>query len=248
MRSPLLKAVILLIALLLVTAACGDDQSVFDPGGTTSSTAADGDGTVPTTAAPDDGDGAPSPGGDITDLYAQYQTVALRTTYLSGPDPDPETIIFSQDPNHDPPMSAMIMEGGKFISRGDEFILCDDTNCTVWPGEMGETYMQAAMNPMLYSLLAVENIDQLPGFAVEQGTTVIAGRQGICTSFTATAALGGSGDTARWCIDADLGFTLLIQNREAGGEFERVMELIEFGPPQPADFEPTGPIVEIPGV
>ena len=141
----------------------------------------------------------------------------------------------------------MIMDDQKVITQGDELIICDASSCFRYPQDMGTNFIQAFMNPMLYSLLAVEDLNQLPGFEVEQGTQVIGGRTGICTSFTATAALGGSGDTARWCIDSELGFTLLIENRELGGEFERVMELVEFGPPQPADFEPTGPITDMPG-
>jgi hypothetical protein len=246
MRSSVLKAITLLIAVLLIAAACGDDQSILDGAGTVASTAADGAG-VTTTAAADGGDGTPTAGGDITDLYAQYQTMALRTTYLSGPDPDPEIVTFSQDPNQDPPVAAMIMEGGKAITRGDELIWCDESMCMSYPGGMGETFIQAFMNPMLYSLLAVEDLDQLPGFQVEQGTTVIAGRNGICTSFTATAALGGGGESARWCIDSELGFTLLIEKRDPGGDWERLMELIEFGAPQPDDFEPTGPVTPMPG-
>jgi hypothetical protein len=62
------------------------------------------------------------------------------------------------------------------------------------------------------------------------------------------AFTGADTEFVRQCIDSELGFTLLMETKDAGGAtVERVMELIDFGQPLPSDFQPTGQMMDVPG-
>lgn len=265
MRTTIGKIALLLVVLALIAAACGGDESPFGTAATTASGDGgngDGGGTgttaagtettaaaAETTEAPDSTDGA---GGDIADLIARAENVPLRTTYRFGEPPDEQVITMVQDPTLDPPASALIMPEGKIVSRGDETIICDlggMGQCFSMPGGEGaDMMMQGFINPLLLSLLASGDVTDTPGYEVDETPTEIAGRRGICFTFTPQAFIGSDMEWIRQCIDAELGFTLLFEGRDRGEDApQRIMELLEFGQPQPGDFEPSGPVTPMPG-
>jgi hypothetical protein len=98
-------------------------------------------------------------------------------------------------------------------------------------------------------MLLDQDIQSTPGFNVEQGQATIGGRAGLCFTFSPTALVTGADvEYIRQCIDAELGMVLLYEYVEAGGATaETIMELLEFGMPTPADFEPSGPVTTMPG-
>jgi len=265
MRTNIGKIAILAVALALLTAACGDDATPF---GTTATTTASGTGDLgnetttaagtDTTTAPADTTepaattGAPSDGGgDIDALLARAESAPMRTTYRFGEAPDDQIITMVQDPTREPPASAMILDDGKFITVGDSTIICDlagEGQCFEVPGAEGTNLMQGFMSPVLMGLMLTEGVTSTPGFSVDEGRTEIAGRQGICFTFTPQTFVGSDVEWIRQCIDSELGFTLLFESKDTGDDApERMMELLEFGQPQPGDFEPTGPVMERPG-
>ena len=264
------KIAILVIALALLTAACGDDAIPFGATPPTTASGSSGSGDDTTTAdthtttadtdattADTDTTGpvtttdAPSGDGDIDDLLARAESAPLRTTYRFGEAPDDQIVTLVQDPTREPPASAMILEEGKFISLGDRTIVCGMggvAQCFEIPGAEGANLMQGLVSPMLMSLLLTESAVGTSGFSMEEGRTEIAGRQGVCFTFTPQAFAGSGITWIRQCIDSELGFTLLFEGKDTADDApERIMELLEFGQPQPGDFEPTSPVMEMPG-
>jgi len=107
--------------------------------------------------------------------------------------------------------------------------------------------MGAMFSPYAFFALATEDAASIPGLEVETGRVTIAGRSGICYTFRPQAMLGSNAEYVRQCLDDQLGFTLLLEVKEAGAAaVERLMELVAFGPPQPGDFEPSGPVIPLP--
>jgi hypothetical protein len=251
-------------SLVLLVAACGDDGgSPFGTGPATTSSGAEAGPTTAaepgeTTALPGDTTTSPAAptgpapaGGDIDDLLERYRTVPLRTTYRFGEGDDEQVITLSQDPTADPPVSAMILDEGKLVDRGDETIICGmggpgDDACIQVPGGAGSGFTQMMFNPLLLGLLALENVASAPGFSVEEGSAQVAGRNATCFTFSPRNFVGSDVEWVRQCVDAELGFALLVEVQERGGSPERVMELLEVGDPQPGDFEATGPIMDMP--
>ena len=280
MRHPALRFAILTLSLALVAAACGDDDSSpFAPSGddgttaTTSTTTTDDDGSATTegttetteddgaadTTAPPSGDGDGP--GDIPELLERYQNSPLRATYLFGQADDEQVIVLSQDPNREPPVSAiLILEGttadspeeGRILTIGTNTVFCGppgpDNICFGTPGgDVSATPGGALLGP-LFGFLFTTTYTDLPGFTVEEEGATIAGRSGRCFTVRPQAFTGADVEYVRQCVDSELGFSLLIETKDADGEtVERVMELIAFGPPQPSDFEPTGQMMEVPG-
>jgi len=174
--------------------------------------------------------------------------------YAFGAGADEQIITISRDPNLDPPVSATMMgpdgEEGRFLTIGDRTIICGPPgeDCIEFPGESGLNMGDALLGPVLSGFLLNEDLTSNPGFTVEEGSATIGGRSGLCFTFTPTALVTGPDvDFIRQCVDAELGFILLIEALEAGGtEAETIMELLEFGLPVPTDFEPTGPLTAMP--
>lgn len=102
------------------------------------------------------------------------------------------------------------------------------------------------LGPFAGGLFLAADLAEIPGADVTESTETIAGRTGLCFTFTPPAGAGFDTETVRQCIDSELGFTLLIQAQETGGDLETVMELLEFGDPLPDDFTPTGPVTSSP--
>jgi hypothetical protein len=244
----------LVAALVILAAACGDDDAATTQPGTETTAAAattvsPGD-TPPETTPPD-----PPPGGDaarIDELLERYDQSPLRTTYRVGDDTDEQIIVFSQDPNQDPPVSATIIgDEGKIITIGETTIFCGpggdgESECFESPvAAAGPSLSQGILGPVLAGFLFSEGVTDNPAFSVQEEPAEYAGRTGVC--FTITPQTPSDMDFIVQCIDGELGFTLAIEGQEAGSDPEVVMELIEFGLPRPEDFEPTGPVTPAPG-
>jgi hypothetical protein len=255
-----------LAALVILAGACGDDSGDPFTSSTTegqASTTSGGEATTTsgseatTTAAGETTTsgaettitGAGSEAGDIEDLLEHFQQVPLRTTYLMGA--DQEEMTFSQDPTQDPPVSAVLFEGGKFITIGDSTIICSGegagSQCFETPAGEGVNMATAALGPFATLALSLQGMTDTPGVEVESEQVTIAGRSGVCFTYRPEAITGSNLEFARQCIDTELGFSLLMEVKEAGSdEVERVMELIAVGQPEPNDFEPTGPVIPLP--
>jgi hypothetical protein len=254
------RLLVFITVLTLFAAGCGDDDLLSD-GGTeapsdtqaapTSQTPVTTQAAPTTEAGGGAGTGAAS---EIEALLEQYQTVPLRVTYRFDDGSGDESLMtMSQDPTREPPVSAVLIgaEGseGRFISIGDQSIVCDPTSggCFEIPGggDMGSMLLGPMMSGFLF---ATRGLVDSPGFTAGQNDIQVAGRSGMCftydpTQFDPTADV----DEVRQCIDSELGFILLIETAEPGQESRSLMELVEFGQPQPEDFEPTGPLQEMGG-
>jgi len=255
------RIAILITVLALIAAACGDDDGsvLGEPGTTSSPTETTGGDTVATTAAeaaPTTTDAAPgTPGSDVQTALLNYETAAFRAVYRFGEGDDEQIIAISRDPNLDPPASATLIgpggEEARFLTIGGRTIICGPPGeeCIEFPPEMGMDMGQALLGPVLSGFLLNADLESNPGFTVEEGAATIGGRRGLCFTYTPTALAAGA-DVAfmRQCVDAELGFILLIETLEAGGAaVETIIELLEFGLPTPADFEPSGPLTTMPG-
>ena len=176
----------------------------------------------------------------------------MRAVYRFGDGADEEILTIAQDPTRNPPVSSTLIgpggENGMFLTIGDVTIVCGPPGdqCIEIPG--GGDMGQALLGPMMSGFLLTEGITSTPGFEVEQDTRTIAGRTGLCFTFRPQAfAAGADVEMISQCIDAELGFILKIETLAAGGAtVENIMELLEFGQPTPADFEPHGPVTTMP--
>jgi hypothetical protein len=260
--------------LALLAAACGDDDvfgavTTTSSGEATATTEASGDATATTSAGEATADetttsGAIPSGGDedIAALLEEYRTVPLRVTYLFGEDADAQTVTLSQDPERTPPVSAMIMyegpqpespEESRVLTIGDQTLICGPpgpgNTCIETPPTPGggPSIAEGLLGPLVSGFLLATGITEAPGFSMDQSGITIAGRSGVCFTYTPAAFLEADVEFVRQCVDADIGFTLLIEAKDADGDtVERIMELIDFGQPQPGDFEPTGEVVSMP--
>ena len=247
------------LALALVAGACGDDDATETTTTTTATatTATDGDETTTTGGemTTTTGDMATTGDSDLDALLATFAETPLRLTYEVGIGGDAQTIILSQDPTADPPVEAIELpdEGARIITSSDGMIICDPSGgCFQAPGSMGDLGGQGLtagfLGPALGGYLGLAGSADTPAMDVETEQTTVAGRDGICYTFEPNQQLTPESDVerVRQCVDAELGFTLLIESQETGGEMENVMTLLEFEEPSPEDFEPTGEVQSVP--
>lgn len=244
------RAMIAVVALVLVGAACGDD----DTGATTTSAATD-ETTVatedpPTTSAVPPTTGADDGDPDVGELLARYEMTPLRATYLFGEGDSQTEVVLAQDPTADPPVESItIVEvNSKIIISEGVTIFCDGSSnmCFEIPGAAGENLAAGLLGTAGSVFLAVES-GAFAGVDVTEEPITVAGRDGVCFTFTSPTGFEGETDLVRQCIDNELGFTLLMQTTDTTTDVvETVMELIDFSQPTPEDFEPTGPITTQP--
>jgi hypothetical protein len=259
MRSSLKRLLILAVALTLLSAACGDDDelgtdastttigSTTTEGATTTAPPTSEDTSAPTTApAGDPGDGGD---GDLDALLERYRQTPLRLVYQTGMTGTDETMVVAQDPTQNPPVSSFGFpeQGTRLIQGGDEIVICSEGMCFSMPAEGSADLVTGMFGGAFLAGLLTADVTDLPGLSIDSDDVTIAGRDGVCFTYTATAIVGSTTEFARQCVDEELGFTLLLEVKESDAEeAERALELIEFGDPTPEDFEPTGPITEMP--
>ena len=258
MRSSLKRLLIVAVALALLGAACGDDDAQDTEATTTtggsatteapatsndSATTTAGDTSAPTTApAEDTGDG------DLDALLERYRQTPLRLVYRTGMTGTDETMVVAQDPTQDPPVSSFGFpeQGTRLIQGGDEIVICSEGMCFSMPAEGSADLVTGMFGGAFLAGLLTADVADLPGLSIDSEDVTIAGRDGVCFTYTPPAIVGSTTEYARQCVDEEFGFTLLLEVKDAGAEVERALELVEFGDPSPEDFEPTGPITEMP--
>ena len=252
------RIAILLTAAALIAAACGDDDGLLPGAPTTAGTTTAPEPAAPATNTTEAGEPeapGPAPSGGISEVLNAYEDEPLLLEYVFGDGDDAQMITIAQDPTANPPVYATLMgpmgEEGRFITIGDRSLVCGPPgeDCMEFPEDMGMDMGQAMLGPLLASVLTLTDIESTPGFSVEEGAATIAGRSALCFTFTPTMlATGADVAFVRQCVDAELGFILLFEGLETGGEsVERIMELLAWDRPTPAVFEPTGPGVTMPG-
>ena len=253
------RLAVLAVALVALVAACGDDaegpfgSSTSPADGSTTTEAGSSATTVAgeetTTTGEETETSQAGANGEVDELLEQFQQTPLRTTYVME---DAREITFSQDPTQDPPVSAVLYEGGKMITAGESYIICsgegEGAMCFTVPGTEGMDMATAFLGPFASLALSLqEGMTGTPGYEVETEEATIAGRSGVCFTYAPDTGLAAGYEHIRSCVDAELGFTLLVQVQESGAsEVKTVMELVSFGDPEPGDFEPTGPVTEVP--
>lgn len=264
MRSSLKRLLIVAVALALLGAACGDDDSL-DAATTTAgnSTTTAGSGTTGETSTttgetstttagettePTETTAAPSGDGDLDALLEQYRQTPLRLVYRTGTTGSDETMVVAQDPTQDPPVSSFGFpeQNTRLIQGGDEIVICSEGMCFSMPAEGSTDLVTGMFGGAFLAGLLTADVADLPGLSIDSDDVTIAGREGVCFTYTPTAIVGSTTEYARQCVDKELGFTLLLEVKDADAELEQALELIEFGDPTPEDFEPTGPITEMP--
>ena len=243
------RAMTAVVALALVGAACGDDDA------TTTTSAAIDDTTVateapPTTSATPPTAGAADDGPDVNELLERYEMTPLRATYLFGEGDSQTEVVLAQDPTADPPVESItIVEAdSKIIISEGVTVFCDGASnrCFEVAGAAGENLAAGLLGTAGSVFLAAES-GGLSGADVTEESITVAGRDGVCFSFTPPAGFEGEGDLLRQCIDNELGFTLLLQTTDTTTDVVvTVMKLIDFSEPTPEDFEPTGPVTAQP--
>ncbi len=266
MRTRLLAPIAVFV---LVVAACGDsggDTTTTETAdATTTSAATGGDDTTTTTGPASGGDtstttlasgttAASGGGGDVAELLEQFQSTPLRATYLFDEGDSEQRLTLSQDPTADPPLSALISEDDGFhvIFTGGAMTICDadQEQCFATPEQPGvdNTLLAGAfLSPFLSSFLAFSVSNTTPGVDLSTEPIEVAGRSGLCFTLSPDAGFGADFDEVRQCVDDETGAILLFETREGGGDFVRLMELVELGEPLPSDFSPPFPLVALPG-
>ena len=264
MKHAGIRLTVALAALMILAAACGDDsgdpftsstiegQASTTSGGEATTTSG---GEATTTAGETTTTGeeitttSSGAAGDVNELLARYRETPIRTTYLMGD--DQEEMTFSQDPTQDPPVSAVLFEGGKFITLGDSTIICSGegagSQCFEMPAGEGVDMATAMLGPFAALAWSLQGATDTPGYEVETEQFTIADRSGVCFTYRPDAITGSDTEFVRQCIDSELGFALFMEVKETGSdEVQRVMELVAADDPQPGDFEPTGPVIPLP--
>ncbi len=148
----------------------------------------------------------------------------------------------------DPPRFAMLFEDGRMIVTEDQTIFCDaeGEGCfQMGSGNQG-AMSPAGMGAFAGFATALQDGRELPGVTVT-GETEIAGRSATCSTYD-----GGQYDPslegeAEFCYDAAAGVLLRWSATNTEGTTQTV-EALEVGEPDPSDFEPTGPVQEMPGM
>lgn len=150
----------------------------------------------------------------------------------------------------DPPRFAMIFSQGRLIRGEQETVFCGP------PGEdcfrssddqSGQPGFMGAAGAFLNITAALEEAEAggLPGATVT-GDTEIAGRAATCATFDAGAVNPSFQGEAEYCYDQETGVLLRWSATNQDGQTQG-LEAVEVTSPEPSDFEPTGPVRDMPG-
>lgn len=170
----------------------------------------------------------------------------VRVTYRMTGEAEADEITMAWDP----PRFAMLFEEGRMIVTEDDTIFCDAAGEGCFRMGSGS---QGAMTPMGAGLgafagfaQALQEGEELPG-ATASGEAEIAGRTATCVTYDAAQYDPSLQGEAEFCYDADAGVLLRWSATNAEGTTQ-TLEAIEVGDPDPSDFEPTGPVQDMPGM
>lgn len=104
--------------------------------------------------------------------------------------------------------------------------------------------MAGGMGPFFGFATALHEGEQLPG-ATTTGEAEIAGRTASCATYDAADYDPSLQGEAEYCFDPGSGLMLRWSGTDSEGNTQTV-EATEIGDPDPSDFEPTGPVQEMP--
>lgn len=233
-RGPTLLSLIAVAALLL--AACGDGS---DGTGDATPDEPTDEATTPTQATEQM---TSEPAAQAEAVPAPSEPV--KVTYrMTGDGADQlEQITLSWDA----PRYAMIFEDGKLIVSEDETVFCDAAGegCFRMSAEGGAGPMAGALGPFFGFTSALQEGQELPGATVT-GEEEIAGRTATCATYDAAQYDPSLQGEAEYCYDPDSGVLLRWSATDESGT--QTLEATEVGEPDPSDFEPTGPVQDMPG-
>lgn len=243
------RTIIVLAALTLVIAACGDDDSTTGTTATATETTSEATTAPADTTAPD-ATATDADDSDIQELLELYQSTPLRTTYLIGSGDSANEVILAQDPTATPPVESIVIPetNTTVIISGGMTVLCDGSagQCFEVPGSGGESLITGMLGPISSTLTALD-ASGVSAVETSQEPVTIAGRDGICFTYEPPAATGVTTDFIRQCIDNELGFALLMETSESDSdEIETLLELLDFAEPTAADFETPFPVTASP--
>lgn len=231
--------------LTLGLAGCGDGGTTTTADPTTADT------TAPATDGQDEAteDDATYEQSEADDAMAAESFTGpsepVRVTYRMSGEAEVDEVTMAWDP----PRFAMLFAEGRMIVTEDESIFCDATGEGCFRMGAGS---QGGMGPMAGGLgafagftQALQEGEELPG-ATATGEEQIAGRTATCTTYDAGQYDPSLEGEAEFCYDADAGVLLRWSATSTDGTTQ-TLETIEVGEPDPSDFEPTGPVQEMPG-
>lgn len=183
----------------------------------------------------------------VDPLLHRFESEPFRGTYLFGNGPDQVEVTLSRDPTSDPPVEAVLVPAAnaKLITMGEQTIFCETvTNVCFEVDGTGSGLAAEMLGPLAGGLLVAGQVDVTSGTTVSEPVEV-AGRTGICFTYSPPPEAGFESDSVRRCIDSELGLTLLLET-ERGSAMETLMVLTELGEPRQEDFRPTGPVEPAP--
>ncbi len=227
-------------------AACGDGD------GSTTAEPTTADTTAPTTDQddPTEDDAAAEPEETADEAVAAESFTGpsepVRVTYRMSGEAEVDELTMAWDP----PRFAMLFAEGRMIVTEEESIFCDAAGEGCFRMGSGS---QGGMGPMAGGLgafagftQALQEGEELPG-ATTTGEAEIAGRSATCTTYDAGQYDPSLEGEAEFCYDADAGVLLRWSATDTEGATQ-TLEAIEVGEPDPSDFEPTGPVQDMPGM
>lgn len=227
--------------LSLALAACGGGEETEGPEGQETTTEQT---TTDSPAETEADTGTEEAQGDAADVQASFPQEPAKVTYeMTG---DAASDIGEMTLSWDPPRFAMLFEGGKMIFDEESMIFCDPSGegCFSMPSQAGAGQMGAGLGPFLGFTNALAEGRELPD-ATTTGETEIAGRTATCATFNASAYAPTMQGEAEYCYDADTELMLRWSGTDAEGN-NQTLEAVEVGEPEESDFEPTGPVQEMP--
>lgn len=220
-------------ALALVLTACPDDAEID---------LADEPTPAPADEAP--GELGEEPGSELDGIEP------TRVRYLAtveGAEDEEITI------NWDPPSMAVVFENGRVIHSPEETIICvaegedGEPECLRLPDRQDAEAVVQSFVPFFGTAQAVADQGELVG-AQPTDDRSVAGRQASCVLLSppeeGPQPPDAEGGTAELCQDVETGATLYYEVEGPDG-IQR-LEAIEVGSPEAADFEPLGPVEDVP--
>lgn len=232
--------------LALGLAGCGDG------GTTTTADPTTADPTAPATDGQDEAtedDAAPEQTEADDAMAAESFTgpsEPVRVTYRMSGEAEVDEVTMAWDP----PRFAMLFAEGRMIVTEDESVFCDAAGEGCFRMGSGS---QGGMGPMAGGLgafagftQALQEGEELPG-ATATGEAQIAGRTATCTTYDAGQYDPSLEGEAEFCYDAGAGVLLRWSATSTDGTTQ-TLEALEVGEPDPSDFEPTGPVQDMPGM
>lgn len=236
------------IAVALVSAACGGDEDAGDDGDATETTATTAATTEATTAATTEATETEAAGGDTTDLASIFEgfgTATFNVTYdLESDDPDQDMVgdwTWIQDNDGSRTRFEIESEGETviMITTEDQSIVCAEGACFDAAGAMGGAI------PNIGDVFN-EGIEDVQADASTATVTQVDGREIAGTDTECVEFEDEAEGVSGLACYADGGIPLLIESETPEGNFR--MEATEFSTDvSDEDFEPPFEVMSLGG-